>query len=88
MAAGVPVIAADRGALPEVLGNAGLLVDAEDSGALAAAIRRMIDEPGLAADCARRGVIRAREYSWVETARRVCDAYTRAVRIYRSRPCG
>jgi glycosyltransferase involved in cell wall biosynthesis len=87
MAAGVPVIAANRGALPEVLGEAGLLFGAEDAGELAAAIGRMVDEPGLAADCARRGAARAREYSWAETARKVCDAYARAVRLHGSRSC-
>ena len=63
MTLGVPVVAADRGALPEVLGDAGPLVDPEDPGQLAAAIERMIDDEAYAAACAAKGSLRARHCS-------------------------
>src|SRR5207247_4853583 len=52
MTLGVPVIAANRGALPEVLGDAGLVVDPEQPAQLASALERMIDDGALAAACA------------------------------------
>ena len=48
MTLGVPVVAANRGALPEVLGDAGLLVDPDDPDEIAAAIARLLDDDGFA----------------------------------------
>jgi glycosyltransferase involved in cell wall biosynthesis len=79
MTAGVPVVASNRGALPEVVGDTGLIVDPEDADAMAAAITRMIDDEPLAAASAAKGVLRSREFNWAETARRVIDAYQQAV---------
>ncbi len=79
MTLGVPVVAANRGALPEVLGDAGTLVDPEDADALAAAIDRMTNDPAFAARAAVRGIERARLFSWDRTARRVYDAYEHAI---------
>ena len=56
MTVGVPVVAASRGALPEVLGDAGLLVDPDDPDEMAAAIARLIDDDGLAAASASKGL--------------------------------
>ncbi len=88
MTLGVPVVAADRGALPEVVGDAGPLVDPEDSGQLAAAIARMIDDEMYAAACAAKGPLRARAYGWDRTARHVYEAYQLAIdrREQRARP--
>ncbi|HLF56899.1 MAG TPA: glycosyltransferase family 1 protein [Thermoanaerobaculia bacterium] len=69
MASGTPVLATRAGALPEVVGEAGLLVEPDDAEAIAAAIERLLDEPGLAAELARRGRARADRYRWDETAR-------------------
>jgi glycosyltransferase involved in cell wall biosynthesis len=79
MTLGVPVVAANRGALPEVVGNAGSLFDPDDADALAAAIGRMLDDASYASACTSRGIARAREFTWTETARRVLDAYRLAV---------
>ncbi len=48
MTVGVPVVAASRGALPEVLGDAGLLVDPDNPDQIASAIARLIEDDGLA----------------------------------------
>jgi glycosyltransferase involved in cell wall biosynthesis len=84
MSLGVPVVAANRGALPEVLGDAGPLVDPDDPEALAAAIAQMLDRSAAAAAVAR-GVARAREFSWTRTAQRVYAAYERAIEHRRAR---
>jgi glycosyltransferase involved in cell wall biosynthesis len=64
MACGLPVIAADRNSLPEVLGGAGLLFDPDSDDALATCILRMLREPELRAESRARGLARARAYTW------------------------
>ena len=80
MTVGVPVVAANRGALPEVVGDAGLLVDPDDSAAMAAAIARMIDDRGLAASCAAAGVDRARRFHVSSMAEHAVEAYHLAIK--------
>jgi glycosyltransferase involved in cell wall biosynthesis len=84
MTVGVPVIAAGRGSLPEVIGGAGLLVDPEPAG-IAHAITRLLDEEGLATACAAQGIARARAFNWDQTADRVYDTYKTAVERRRAR---
>jgi glycosyltransferase involved in cell wall biosynthesis len=79
MTLGVPVVAADRGALPEVLGDAGLLIDPEAPEALAGAIERLMDDDAFASTCVSKGVARARQFSWDTMARGVYDAYRQAI---------
>ena len=79
MTIGVPVVAARRGSLPEVVGNAGLLVDPEQPAEIADAIARLARDETLASECAARGVARARTYRWDVTARAVYDAYRQAI---------
>jgi glycosyltransferase involved in cell wall biosynthesis len=79
MTLGVPVVAANRGALPEVLGDAGILVDPENAGELAAAIEKMSTDEDAAASSASRGITRARQFDWRHTARCVREAYQRAI---------
>jgi len=79
MTVGVPVVAANRGALPEVLGDAGALVDPDEPAAIAGAIERFLDDDALASASAAKGVLRAAQFSWTTTAERVYLAYLRAV---------
>ena len=67
MACGTPVVASDRTALPEVVGDAGLLVDPDDAEAMAAGIERAMDD----AAPARAGPARAARFSWERAAREV-----------------
>jgi glycosyltransferase involved in cell wall biosynthesis len=55
MAAGIPVVASDGGAIPEVVGDAALVVPAGDATALAMALRKVMDEPSLREGLIRRG---------------------------------
>jgi hypothetical protein len=68
MACGAPVVASDRTSIPEIVGDAGLLCDPTSPEELAAAVRRIFDEPGLAEELRRRGLERAREFSWEAAA--------------------
>ena len=79
MSLGVPVVAANRGSLPEVLGDAGLLVDPDQPADIADAIGRMLNIDGLAAACAEKGIVRARAFRWDDTAHRVYDTYRKAI---------
>jgi glycosyltransferase involved in cell wall biosynthesis len=79
MQVGVPVVASDRGALPDLLGDAGLLIDPDDPAALGLAIRRMLDDEAFAGSCGAKGALRARQYRWGETADRVVEAYRAAI---------
>ena len=79
MTLGVPAVASNRGALPEVLGDAGPLVDPEADGALASAIERLLDDGAFAAACVTKGVERSRRFRWDEMARGVYAAYRRAI---------
>jgi len=85
MSAGVPVVVSNRGALPEVVGDAGLLIDPDDPDSLAAALERLIGDSDLRAVCARRGLERARHFTWVQTARDVRRAYEDALLARRHR---
>ena len=79
MAAGVPVIASRRGALPEVVGDAGILVDAGDDVAFAAAIDALLADPQRRRAQADAGAARAREFTWADSAARLLDAYRAAL---------
>lgn len=85
MAAGVPVVVSNRGALPEVVGDAGLLIEPDDAESIAAALERLITDAELRAACARRGLERARRFSWTQTARDVRRAYEDALLAQRQR---
>jgi glycosyltransferase involved in cell wall biosynthesis len=86
MAAGVPVVASNRGSLPEVAGDAAVLVDAMDVAGLADAIERVVTDDGHAQDLAARGLARAAAFTWDRTAVAVRRAYTGAMARRRERP--
>ena len=75
MAAGVPIVTSNRSALPEVAGDAALLVDPEDKAALADALRQLTSDEGLRNELARRGKERARGFTWEKAARETWDVY-------------
>jgi glycosyltransferase involved in cell wall biosynthesis len=85
MSAGVPVVAAHRGALPEVIGDAGPLVNPDDPEALASAMHLMLTNEPMALACARRGLARAQTFSWDRTAVALRGAYEAAVAARRNR---
>lgn len=74
MASGAPVVASARGALPEVVGEAGLLVEPAPR-PLAEALGRLIADPGLRERLRTRGLERARTFSWRSTAEATLAVY-------------
>jgi len=79
MACGTPVVAANAASLPEVVGDAGLLVDPRSPEAIAEAIAQVLEDPSLASHLRERGLQRAREFTWERTARETLELYHRVL---------
>lgn len=79
MRLGTPVVTSTGGALPEVAGDAALLVDPYDVGALAAAVTRLDRDGALRADLARRGPARAACFSAERYRERLAALYARVL---------
>jgi glycosyltransferase involved in cell wall biosynthesis len=79
MACGAPVVSSDAGSLPEVVGEAGLLLPPHDPERWAAAVARALTEPALAGELRRRGLARAASFSWTRAARDTRDVYREAL---------
>lgn len=71
MACGAPVISSTAGALPEVVGDAALLVDPRSVTAISSAMDELIHSPWLGKDLSERGPVRAQRFSWQEAAAQV-----------------
>jgi glycosyltransferase involved in cell wall biosynthesis len=79
MSAGVPVVASNRGALPEVVGTGGILIDPTRPAELAAALASLITDDAVAAHWGAAGLDRARAFSWSAAATTLRLAYSEAV---------
>ena len=79
MAGGCPVIALRNSSLPEVVGDAGVLLERADVDLLAGHIERLMTDDRAVADLSRRGRAHAVRFSWKETARRTRDVYEAAL---------
>jgi glycosyltransferase involved in cell wall biosynthesis len=75
MASGVPVVASDSGALPEVIGSAGLLVPPGDPIALRSALLELLEQPGLWQELREAGLQRSHAYSWEAVADKYHELY-------------
>ncbi|MEO1395134.1 MAG: glycosyltransferase family 1 protein [Cyanobacteria bacterium J06634_5] len=75
MACGTPVITADRTSLPEVAGDAAILVDPEDEGAITAAIEKLIQNPDLRNQLSQAGLARVQLFTWTNTAHKIASVY-------------
>ena len=80
MACGTPVVTSDRSSLPEVAGEAAMLVDPTDAGALAAAIAELAADEHRRAMLAQAGQVRARTFTWERTARDTVEVYRTVAR--------
>jgi glycosyltransferase involved in cell wall biosynthesis len=78
MACGTPVIASNAASIPEVVGDAGILVDPHDAEDLADAMRRVLYDTELQENMSRKGLERARLFSWDTTARQVLEVLREA----------
>ncbi len=75
MQCGTAVITGDRTSLPEVVGDAGILVDPFDVGAIADAIEKVLTDNKFREEMVRKGLERAMQFSWTATARQTLDVF-------------
>jgi MMP alpha-(1->4)-mannosyltransferase len=81
MACGVPVISTSGGALPEVIGDAGIVVPSADSSALAEAIRGLLDHPDRAKTLGQAGLKRVHQYfTWEKAAQQTIEVYRETIK--------
>ncbi len=79
IACGVPAVALDTASLPEVVGDAGVLVEPGDTGALAAALARLVGDPVLTADLAARALARRDRFRWEPAAAAMEEQWSAAL---------
>ena len=79
MACGTPVVVAERASLPEVVGEAGLLVNPDEPDDVARALARVLTEKPLRARMRELGLAQAAHFTWEETARRTLEVYRRVL---------
>ncbi len=81
MACGTPVIVSNVSSLPEVVGNAALLVDPTDVEAWTVALHRLLTDDALWNELREKGFERARQFSWEQTARETLAVYRNVVQV-------
>jgi len=75
MSLGTPVVCSDAASLPEVVGDAALVVPVGDSAALARALASVLDDAAVGNDLRTRGLARAATFTWARTAAETVDVY-------------
>ena len=80
MACGTPVLTATTSSMPEVAGDAALLVDPTSANAMADGIDQLIHQPALRHELRRKGLERAALFSWQATAQKLLDVYAKSVK--------
>jgi glycosyltransferase involved in cell wall biosynthesis len=75
MASGTPVVTSNISSLPEVTGDAAVLVDPYDIDSIVAGLRQVLTNPALAAEMSRKGLVRARHFSWPQSVQMTLDVY-------------
>lgn len=81
MASGAPVIASTKTSIPEVAGNAAVLVDPYDTAEIAGALIEMIHKPDLRSSLVEKGFQRIKQFSWNETARQTIEVYRKVLSL-------
>jgi glycosyltransferase involved in cell wall biosynthesis len=80
MSAGAPVVTSNVSSLPEVVGDAALLIDPTSADAIAVAMARVLGEPGLRSELVRRGHERVKAFSWERSVARIREIYAEVAR--------
>ena len=80
MRLGTPVLISDRGALPEICGDAAVQIDPDDPSALAAALDRLLHSPAEQARRSEAGRTRASQFTWRQAASQTAEVYREALR--------
>ena len=84
MACGVPVVCSNASSLPEVVGQAGLLLPPQDTAAWTSALERVLSDAALRQDLRGRGPAQARQFTWEATARQTLAVYERVAEARRA----
>jgi glycosyltransferase involved in cell wall biosynthesis len=79
MACGTPVVVSDRSSLPEIVGDAGLLVDPDNADELAATLAQVLDDGALRTSLRQRGLVRAGRFSWAKAAAETVAVYEQVI---------
>jgi glycosyltransferase involved in cell wall biosynthesis len=80
MASGLPIVASNGGAIPEVIENAGVLFNPDSSDELASAIIKVICDKSLASKLRKMGKDIVNRYTWKSASRRYLEKYNRLIR--------
>jgi glycosyltransferase involved in cell wall biosynthesis len=80
MASGVPVVASNSSSLPEIAGDAAILVSPHDESAWAQAIEDVLQSPSTAEELRRKGLLRARQFSWQRAGEETLAVYRTVAR--------
>jgi glycosyltransferase involved in cell wall biosynthesis len=75
MASGTPVVTSNVSSLPEVVGDAAVLVDPTDAMDIKEGIKRVLTDPELREQLRARGLVRAQQFSWETSVRRTREIY-------------
>lgn len=75
MACGCPIIASNTTSIPEIVGDAGILLDPNNCDAFASAIEKLLTSSDLQTDLAQKGIRQSRKFDWRETAKKTLDVY-------------
>ena len=76
MASGTPVVVSNVSSLPEIVGDAGVLVNPYDAESIADGMRQVLDDGALSQDLTTRGLARARSFSWPASVKRIREIYS------------
>jgi glycosyltransferase involved in cell wall biosynthesis len=79
MAAGLPVVATSTGGVPEIVGDAGILVPVRDSAAMAAALRELVEDAGRRAELSRRAQERSESFDAAAMVQAYSELFERTV---------
>lgn len=84
MACGCPVLVGNQGALPEIVGDAGITVDPYHVSAIVEGMKKVLNDNDLNRRMRERGIKQAAKYTWEKTARTVLDTYDSLTNILRT----
>ena len=79
LACGVPVVGSNASSIPEIVGDAGILVDPKDARAMAGALIAVCTEEPLHDELSEKALQQAEKFSWEKCARETVDAYESVV---------
>lgn len=80
MACGTPVVTSNTSSLPEVVGDAAIMVDPYDVDAISEAMARVLSDPALAEDLRQRGLLQAEQFSWQKMAEETIEVYKKVLK--------